>query len=138
MPRRRPDLSQQHLAAIVQDADDAIISKDIESIVTSWNPAAERIFGYTAAEMIGQPILRIIPPDLASEETDFINRIRKGERVEHHETRRMRKDGSIIHVSLTVSPIRDASGEIIGASKIARNITEKKMLEQQTAAALED
>ena|SRR6266571_2423223 len=94
MPRRRPDLSdlpQQHLAAIVQDADDAIISKDLESIVTSWNPAAERIFGYTAAEIIGQSILRIIPPDLASEETDFINRIRKGERVEHHETRRMRK-----------------------------------------------
>src|SRR2546423_2364198 len=104
MPRRRPDLSElaeQHLAAIVQDADDAIIAKDLESIVTSWNPAAERIFGYTAAEMIGQSILRIIPPDLASEETDFINRIRKGERVEHHETRRMRKDGSIIHVSLT-------------------------------------
>jgi len=132
------DLSQQHLAAIVQDADDAIISKNLESIVTSWNPAAERIFGYTAEEMIGQSILRIIPADLASEETDFINRIRKGERVVHHETRRVCKDGKTIHVSLTVSPIRDTDGNIIGASKIARDITDKKMLEQQAADALED
>jgi PAS domain S-box-containing protein len=141
MARGRSDpsqLAQQHLAAIVQDADDAIISKNLESIVTTWNPAAGRIFGYTAEEMIGQSILRIIPPDLASEETDFINRIRRGERVEHHETRRLRKDGKIIHVSLTVSPIRDADGEIIGASKIARDITEKKALEQQAAEALED
>ena len=141
MARRRQDpseLAQQHLAAIVQDAEDAIISKNLESIVTSWNPAAERIFGYTAEEMIGQSILRIIPADLASEETDFINRIRKGERVVHHETRRLRKDGRTIHVSLTVSPIRDADGEIIGASKIARDITDKKILEQQAADALED
>ena len=141
MARRRQDPSElalQHLAAIVQDAEDAIISKNLESIVTSWNPAAERIFGYTAEEMIGQSILRIIPADLASEETDFINRIRKGERVVHHETRRLRKDGKTIHVSLTVSPIRDADGEIIGASKIARDITDKKILEQQAADALED
>src|SRR5437867_4415967 len=141
MPQRRPDpmdLSQQHLAAIVQDADDAIISKNLESIVMSWNPAAERIFGYTAEEMIGQSILRIIPADLACEETDFINRIRKGERVVHHETRRLCKDGKSIHVSLTVSPIRDTDGNIIGASKIARDITDKKMLEQQAADALDD
>ena len=141
MARRRHDpseLAQQHLAAIVQDADDAIISKNLESIVTSWNPAAERIFGYTAEEMIGQSILRIIPADLASEETDFIDRIRRGERVVHHETRRLRKDGKTIHVSLTVSPIRDADGEIIGASKIARDIADKKILEQQAADALED
>src|SRR5205807_341857 len=116
MARRRQDpseLAQQHLAAIVQDANDAIISKNLESIVTSWNPAAERIFGYTAKEIIGQSILRIIPPDLANEEIEFIDYIRSGQRVEHHETRRLRKDGSIIHVSLTVSPIRDADGEII-------------------------
>src|SRR5437762_11042605 len=101
MSRKRPD-PKQLLAAIVQSADDAIISKNLESIVTSWNPAAERIFGYTAEEMIGQSILRIIPADLASEETDFIDRIRRGERVVHHETRRLRKDGKTIHVSLTV------------------------------------
>ena len=141
MPRRRPDpseLPQQRLAAIVHDADDAIISKNLESIVTSWNPAAERIFGYKAEEMIGQSILRIIPADLAGEEADFISRIRRGERVEHHETRRVCKDGKTIHVSLTVSPIRNADGEIIGASKIARDITDKKRLEQQAADALED
>jgi PAS domain S-box-containing protein len=141
MPKRPIDpsqLAEKHLAAIVQDADDAIVSKNLESIVTSWNPAAERIFGYPAEEMIGQSIMRIIPPGLANEEVEILDRIRRGERMDHFETVRVRKDGTLIHVSLTVSPIRDDDGTVIGASKIARDITEKKALEQRTAEALEE
>jgi PAS domain S-box-containing protein len=141
MSGRRSDpshLAKQHLAAIVQSADDAIISKTLESIVTTWNPAAERMFGYTAQEMIGQSIMRIIPPDLASEEVEIVERIRRGERVEHFETRRLRRDGTSFHVSLTLSPILDDDGQIIGASKIARDISEKKMWEQRTTDALEE
>src|SRR5438046_5636896 len=126
MSRRRPDpnqLSKQYLAAIVQGADDAIISKDLNSIVTTWNPAAERLFGYTAKEMIGQSIMRIIPKELASEETEIMGRIRQGERVEHFETKRLRKNGTPIDVSLTISPILDDDGQIIGASKIARDFS---------------
>jgi PAS domain S-box-containing protein len=131
-------LAQQYLAAIVQNADDAIISKNLESIVMTWNPAAERMFGYTAQEMIGQSIMKIIPAELANEETEIISRIRSGERLEHFETRRLRKDGTEFHVSITVSPIRDDDGTIIGASKIARDISEKKMWEQRITDALED
>src|SRR5437016_12760620 len=141
MARRRQDpseLAQQHLAAIVQDADDAIISKNLESIVTTWNPAAERIFGYTAQEMIGQSIRRIIPQDLMAEEDDIIARIRKGERVDHFETKRLRKDGTTLNVSLTISPVHDDDGQIIGASKIARDVSEKKQWEQKITASLED
>src|SRR6266576_2980301 len=95
-PKYPPALAEEHLAAIVQNADDAIISKNLDGIVTSWNPAAERMFGYMADEMVGQTILRILPPDLAYEETDILNRIRNGERVEHYETRRFRKGGTTI------------------------------------------
>src|SRR5579862_8819349 len=103
--RRGPsELPQQYLAAIIQSADDAIISKSLESIVTSWNPSAERMFGYTAKQMVGESIKRIIPPDLMGEEDDIIGRIRRGERVDHFETRRLRKDGTLLDVSLTVSP----------------------------------
>jgi len=105
MTDRRTDpstLTEQYVAAIVQNAEDAIISKNLDSIVTSWNPAAERIFGYTAKEMIGQSVMRILPPDLAYEEVDILERIRRGERVEHFETRRLRKDGTAIDVSLTI------------------------------------
>jgi PAS domain S-box-containing protein len=137
-PKNPSTLAEQYLAAIIQNADDAIISKNLDSIVTSWNPAAERIFGYTATEMIGQPIMRILPPDLAYEEVDILNRIRQGERVDHFETRRVRKDGTTISVSLTISPIRDEDGTIVGASKIARDISEKKVWEQRTAEALEE
>src|SRR2546421_8807686 len=140
MPGRRPHIShlaRQHLAAIVEGAEDAIIAKDLEGIVTTWNPAAERIFGYTAQEMVGQSIMRIIPPGLSNEEVDIVERIRRGERVEHFETTRLRKDGVAIHVSLTISPIRD-DGKVIGASKIARDISEKKIWEQQITDALED
>jgi len=110
------------LAAIVASSDDAIVSKNLDGIVTSWNPAAERIFGFTAAEMIGQPILRIIPPSLHYEEDHILARIRSGERVDHFETVRQRKDGKLIHVAVTISPMRDSTGRIVGASKIARNI----------------
>jgi len=130
--------AEQYLAAIVQNAEDAILSKDLNSIVTHWNPAAARIFGYAADEMIGQSIMRIVPPELAGEESEIVSRIRLGERLDHFETKRRRKDGTVIDVSLTVSPIRDGGGTIIGASKIARDITEKKILERRTAEALEE
>src|ERR1043166_9234699 len=131
-------LAEQYLAAIVQNADDAIVSKDLNnSIVTSWNPAAARIFGYTAEEMIGQSIMRIVPPDLAGEEHEIVSRIGRGERIDHFETKRRLKDGTVIDVSLTISPIRDGRGSIIGASNITRDITKKKILERQTAEALE-
>jgi PAS domain S-box-containing protein len=118
-----------HLAAIVESSDDAIVSKDLTGIVRSWNQAAERTFGFTAEEMIGQSIRKIIPPDRQSEEDRVLAAVGRGERVEHFETERMRKDGSLVPISLTVSPIRDASGTVIGASKIARDITERKAAE---------
>src|SRR5437773_3050273 len=106
----RAELAQLFLAAIVESADDAIISKTLDGIVTSWNRGAERIFGYTAEEMIGSPISRLLPADRRDDLALILNAIRRGERVEHFETERVRKDGERIHVSLTVSPIRDAAG----------------------------
>jgi PAS domain S-box-containing protein len=123
--------ARARLAAIVDSSQDAIVGKDEKGIVRSWNAAAERIFGYTAAEMIGQPILKLVPADLKAEEWDFLDRIRRGEIVEHIETLRKRKDGKIINVALTISPIRDSKGNITGASKTARDITERKQLERQ-------
>lgn len=114
------------LASIVESSDDAIVSKDLDGVITSWNRGAERIFGYTAEEAVGQPITIIIPQDRQHEEPAILARIRRGERIEHFETVRQRKHGSLIIISLTVSPIRDAKGKIIGASKIARDITEQK------------
>lgn len=119
------------LAAIVQSSDDAIVSKTLESVITSWNTAAERIFGYTADEMIGETIYKIIPPDRQDEEPLILARLKKGERVEHFETKRLTKDGRLLDISLTISPIKDARGNIIGLSKIARDITEKKQEEQR-------
>ena len=110
------------LAAIVESSDDAIISKTLEGIVTSWNGAAARLFGYSAEEMIGAPITKLIPQELLSEEQDILFKLRRGERIDHYETRRRAKDGSIVEVSLTVSPLRDVTGAIVGASKIARDI----------------
>ncbi len=118
------------LAAIVESSDDAIISKDLNGTVTSWNKGAERLFGYTADEMIGQPILRLIPEERLGEEPGILSRIRNGERMDHYETVRRRKDGSAVDISLTVSPIRNASGEIIGASKIARDISDRKRAQE--------
>jgi len=112
------------LSAIIQSSDDAIVSKDLNSIVTSWNPAAERMFGYSAQEMIGRSIRTIIPENRQYEEDEVIARIREGEAVDHFETIRRRKDGSLIDISLSISPVRDENGTIVGASKIARDITE--------------
>ena len=119
--------------AIVESSDDAIISKDLNGIVQSWNPAAERIFGYTAAEMIGRPLATIFPPDRLKEEDEILARLRRGERIDHFETVRLRKDGTPLDISVTVSPIRGAGGEIIGASKIARDITETRRSQQALA-----
>lgn len=118
------------LAAIVESSDDAIISKTLEGIITSWNPAAERLFGYTAEEMKGQPITRIIPDDRLEEEPRIIAQLRAGNRVEHFETKRRRKDGQLIDISLTISPVKDIHGNVIGASKIARDISQQKKLFQ--------
>src|SRR5437773_6904947 len=132
----RAELAQLFLAAIVESADDAIISKTLESIVTSWNRGAERIFGYTAEEMIGESITKLIPPGHDNEEPEIIARLRKGERIEHYETQRIRKDGTIIDISLTVSPIFDLEGRIIGASKIARDVSDRKRSEERERIAL--
>jgi PAS domain S-box-containing protein len=114
------------LAAIVESSDDAILSKTLDGIITTWNAGAQRIFGYAAQEIIGQSILRLIPPELHDEEEQIIKRIKAGQRIEHYETERLTKDGHRVPVSLTISPLNDASGTIIGASKIARDITERK------------
>lgn len=119
-----------HLAAIVDSSDDAIISKTLEGIITSWNDAAERIFGYTAAEAIGQSITLLIPPNRLQEEPLIVERIRRGERVDHFETKRITKDRRLLDISLTISPIKDSNGRVIGASKIARDITVQKEAER--------
>lgn len=118
------------LASIIESSDDAIVSKDLNGIVTSWNRGAQQLFGYSAAEMIGQSILLLIPEDRLAEEDDILGRIRRAQKVDHFETIRRRKDGSLVDVSVTVSPIRDAAGMVVGASKIARDITERRRAEQ--------
>ena len=119
------------LAAIVASSDDAIVSKTLNGIVTSWNASAERMFGYSESEMIGQPILKIIPLDRQEEEPRILERLRRGERVKHFETKRISKDNKILDVSLTISPVRDNEGRIVGISKIARDISERKRDEQR-------
>jgi PAS domain S-box-containing protein len=135
-----PDFDQLVLlSAIVDSSDDAIISKTLDGgIITSWNKSAERLFGYTAAEAIGQPITILIPTDRLGEEPEIIARLKRGERVDHFETVRRRKNGSLIDISLTISPIRDGGGRIIGASKVARDTTasKKMMMELQRANAV--
>ena len=127
---RSPELAAHWLSAIIESADDAIISKTLEGIITSWNKGAERIFGYTSAEIVGKPVTTLIPDDHIDEETTILSRIRRGERVEHYETLRKRKDGSLVEISLTVSPIKGANGEIIGASKVARDITKQRQAQR--------
>jgi PAS domain S-box-containing protein len=124
------DITARHLAQVVESSDDAIVSKDLNSIITSWNPAAERIFGYTAEEAIGRSIRMVIPDELQDEEDEVLRKIRSGDKVDHYETVRQRKDGSRLRISLTVSPIRNEAGEIVGASKIARDISERAEMEQ--------
>ncbi len=124
--RKQAELAQSRLAAIVASSDDAIVSKTLEGRIVSWNAGAERIFGYTEDEAVGQSIEMLIPLERRSEETEIISRLRRGERLEHFETVRVRKDGRPIHVSLTVSPVLDSAGHVIGASKIARDVTERK------------
>jgi PAS domain S-box-containing protein len=123
----------RRIASIVDSSDDAIVSKDLNGVITSWNNGAERIFGYTAEEVVGKPVTILIPPDRQEEEPAILERIRRGERVEHYETVRMRKHGSRVDISLTISPLKNAEGKIIGASKIARDITERKHSEAQIA-----
>jgi PAS domain S-box-containing protein len=126
------------LANIIESSDDAIVSKNLDGIVRSWNRGAERIFGYTAEEAIGQPITIVIPQNRQDEERTILTRIRRGERIDHFETVRQRKQGSLIVVSLTVSPVKNAEGKIVGASKIARDITEEKKNQEQIATLAQE
>lgn len=131
--RDRVSYLEQRLAAIVESSDDAIVSKDLNGTIATWNQAAERLFGYTAAEAIGRPVMMLIPDDRQDEEAAILDSIRRGCPVARYETLRRRKDGTLVPIALTVSPLRDATGRIIGASKIARDITDQvKVREQQT------
>lgn len=134
---RAAEEHRERLAAIVHSSDDAIIGKDLAGRITSWNAAAERLYGYTAEEAIGRPISMLIPPDRLGEESDILARIRRGERVDHIETVRITKDRRKVFVSLTISPIRDMEGNVIGASKIARDITDRKRTERELFEARE-
>src|SRR6202049_1534363 len=118
------------LAAIVNSSDDAVISKNLDGTITTWNKGAERIFGYSAEEAIGHQITILIPPDRLDEEVTILERLKRGERVDHYETVRLRKDGIRLDISLTISPVRDGAGRVMGASKVARNITERKQIER--------
>jgi PAS domain S-box-containing protein len=127
--QKQAEALRNRLTAVVEHSDDAIITKTLNSIISSWNPASERIFGYTAEEAIGQSVTMLIPEKHLDEEPEILDRLRRGERIDHYETIRRRKDGTLIDVSLTVSPIKDAQGRVIGASKIARDITRQKRTE---------
>ena len=129
-PNGTPDVAA-YLAAIVASSDDVIVSKTLDGVITSWNPGAERILGYSAAEAVGKHIKMIIPPERWAEEDDVLARIGRGERVDHFETVRRAKDGRLLNISLTVSPIKDQNGKIVGASKVARDITERKEAERE-------
>ncbi len=136
--QKRADHVTHLLAAIVGSSDDAIVSKNLDGVVTSWNAAAERMFGYKADEMIGRPIAAVFPPDRLDEEPKILERLKRGERVDHYQTVRVRKNGEPFHVSITISPVRDSSGKVVGASKVARDITREKEWVAQLAAANEE
>jgi two-component system, chemotaxis family, CheB/CheR fusion protein len=129
--RKRADQHLRRIASIVDSCDDAIISKDLNGTILSWNHGAERLFGYSAEEAVGKPITMLIPPERLDEEPRIVERLRRGERIYHYETIRRRKDGSPVEISLTVSPIKDAEGKVTGASKVARDITERKRAQEQ-------
>ncbi|HEX6902477.1 MAG TPA: PAS domain S-box protein [Thermoanaerobaculia bacterium] len=128
--RRRAEEAQARLAAIVQSSQDAIISKTLDSVIRTWNAGAERLFGYTAEEAVGRPVTLLIPPERLNEETEILARLSRGERIEHYETVRVAKDGRRLDISLTISPLRDGEGRVIGASKVARDVTERKQAEK--------
>jgi PAS domain S-box-containing protein len=128
----------QRLAAIVESSDDAIISKDLNGIIMSWNRGAELLFGYSANEAVGKPVSMLIPADRQNEEPEILGRIRRGEHIDHYETVRRRKDGTTIDISLTVSPVRDLDGTIVGASKVARDITERRRAHEQQQLLLRE
>jgi PAS domain S-box-containing protein len=136
--RGRAQEIEQWLAAIVEGSDDAIVSKRLDGIITTWNSGAERLFGYTADEVIGKSVTILLPADRHNEEPGILECIRRGERVDHYETVRQRKDGSLVEISLTVSPIKDAEGKVIGASKIARDISERKRAQELQALLLNE
>jgi two-component system sensor histidine kinase UhpB len=133
-----PDLLRARLAAIVDSSDDAIVSKTLDGIITSWNRGAERLFGYTAAEAVGHHIFLIVPHDRRTEEEEVLARLRRGEKIDHFETERQTKDGRRMTISLTVSPIRDATGTIVGASKVGRDVTERIQAQQALRRAHEE
>lgn len=133
--RKQAEETRQRLAAIVESSDDIIISKDLDGTVTSWNRGAEQILGYAAEEVVGKHISMLMPPDYRDDTERILGRVRRGEKVDHYETKRVRKDGTVIDVSVTASPIRDATGRIIGASKVARDITQQKRIEAERAEA---
>ena len=136
--RKRGEQATRLLAAVVESSHDAIVSKDLDGIITSWNKGAERLFGYAAEEAVGQNIALIIPPDRHDEERAIVERLTRGERVDHFETVRMRKDGRLLDVALTISPMKDAAGRVVGASKLARDITERKRAEEALRQAQAD
>jgi len=136
--RRDTERAAQQLSAIVESAEDAIVAKDLDGVITSWNAGAQRLFGYTADEAIGKPVTLLIPADRLDEEPEILRRIRAGERVEHFDTIRRRKDGSLVEISLTISPIRNVVGQIVGASKVARDITERRQAQEQQQLLLRE
>ena len=133
--RKAADLAARLLAAVVESSDDAIVTKDLNGVITSWNAAAQRMFGYTAEEAIGRSVRMLIPADRQSEEDDVLARIGRGEVVDHFETVRERRDGSTLAISLTISPIKDAQGRVVGASKVARDITTRAQAARDAAKA---
>ena len=136
--RKRAEEVRARLAAIVEWSDDAIISKTLDGIITTWNRGVQRIFGYSSAEIVGKPVTTLFPPDRLDEEKMILDRLKRGEHVEHYETIRVRKNGELVHVSLTVSPVRDENGTIVGASKIVRDISSQKLQEEKLKAAEAD
>lgn len=136
--RKLAEQSRSRLAAIVDSSDDAIISKDLNGVITSWNAGAQRLFGYTVEEAVGQSIEMLIPAERSDEEPEILGRIRAGQKVDHYETVRRRKDGTLVDISLTVSPILDKKGAVVGASKIARDISERRYAQAREKALREE
>jgi PAS domain S-box-containing protein len=134
--RKSEEETAQRLATIVESSEDAILGYTLEGVLTSWNPGAERLFGYAAREVVGQSVDRLVPPERPDELPDILARLRRGERIEHYETQRVRKDGQRLDVSLSISPVRDATGQIVGAASIAHDITERKQAEEERARLL--